>query len=72
MMGRARGNLFSNVLFKADKSRLTQTKLILSPSLRRRKRGGETVAREREDSLSLFVLAAPFLTRARVSSVSRI
>ena len=69
MMGSA-GNLFSNVLFKADKSRLTQTKLILSPSLRRRKRGGETVAREREDSLSLFVLA-PFLTRARVSSVSR-
>jgi hypothetical protein len=69
MMGRA-GNLFSNVLFKADKSRLTQTKCFLSPSLRRRKRGGETVAREREDSLSLFVLA-PFLTRARVSSVSR-
>ena len=69
MMGSA-GNLFSNVLCKADKSRLTQTKLILSPSLRRRKRGGETVAREREDSLSLFVLA-PFLTRARVSSVSR-
>ena len=69
MRGRA-GNLFSNVLFKADKSRLTQTKCFLSPSLRRRKRGGETVAREREDSLSLFVLA-PFLTRARVSSVSR-
>jgi|TARA_B110000305_G_C19283485_1_gene560498 hypothetical protein len=62
--GESRKSLFERFILKADKSRLTQTKCFLSPSLRRRKRGGETDAREREDSLSLFVLA-PFLTRAR-------
>ena len=69
MRGReGNGNLFSNVLKRILINLVTQTKCFLSPSLRRRrKRGGETVAREREDSLSLRVLA-PFLTRARVSS----
>jgi hypothetical protein len=63
MRGRA-GNLFSNVLKRILINLVTQTKCFLSPSLRRRERGGETVARERENSLSL----APLRTRARVSS----
>ena len=51
MRGRA-GNLFSNVLKRILINLVTQTKCFLSPSLRRRERGGET-ARTSEKTLSL-------------------